>query len=176
MKINIFLNVETLEDLKKEYHTLAMQHHPDMGGDLQTMQYINAEFDRLFPNFKNKHKNKDGVTYTSNKDTAETPEAFKIIIDALLGLHMVDVTIEIIGSFVWLSGNTIAYKDQIKALKLGFLWHSGKKAWYKKPAGYRKSSKQKTSMVDIRNMYGSIAVQQSNTVHTDIVQRPTLAF
>ena len=28
-----FKNIETLEDLKKQYRELAMQNHPDRGGD-----------------------------------------------------------------------------------------------------------------------------------------------
>lgn len=41
--MKFFKNVRTLEELKKEYRTLAMKHHPDRGGDLETMQAINSE-------------------------------------------------------------------------------------------------------------------------------------
>lgn len=47
-----FENCATLDDLKKAYRSAAMKHHPDVGGDLKTMQAINAEYDRLFPLFK----------------------------------------------------------------------------------------------------------------------------
>lgn len=36
--------IHTLDDLKAAYRKLAMQHHPDMGGDTETMQCINAEY------------------------------------------------------------------------------------------------------------------------------------
>lgn len=33
-----FINVTTLDELKKQYRRLAMIHHPDVGGDVETMQ------------------------------------------------------------------------------------------------------------------------------------------
>ena len=39
---------KTLEELKRQYRTLAMKHHPDCGGNTADMQSINAEYDTLF--------------------------------------------------------------------------------------------------------------------------------
>ena len=38
-----FTECKTLDELKKEYRRLAMQHHPDVGGDTATMQAINED-------------------------------------------------------------------------------------------------------------------------------------
>lgn len=43
-----FQNIHSLADLKKEYRRLALQHHPDKGGDTAIMQQVNTEFERLF--------------------------------------------------------------------------------------------------------------------------------
>ena len=43
-----FHNIHSLADLKKEYRRLALQHHPDKGGDTAIMQQVNTEFERLF--------------------------------------------------------------------------------------------------------------------------------
>ena len=43
-----FGRVTSFADLKKQYRTLAVEHHPDKGGDTETMQEINAEFDKLY--------------------------------------------------------------------------------------------------------------------------------
>ena len=108
-----FKNVTNLEDLKKQYRKLAMEFHPDRGGSEEVMQKINSEYERLFSDLK----------------TAEDMEDdFRAIIDALLNF---DLTIEIIGTWIWVSGDTYAVKAQLK--ELGFKWASKKKAWYWHP-------------------------------------------
>ena len=49
-----FQNIHSLADLKKEYRRLALQHHPDKGGDTAIMQRVNTEFGRLFDIWKDK--------------------------------------------------------------------------------------------------------------------------
>ena len=49
-----FHNIHSLADLKKEYRRLALQHHPDKGGDTAIMQQVNTEFGRLFEAWKDK--------------------------------------------------------------------------------------------------------------------------
>ena len=39
-----FANCNTPEEVKSKYRLLAMENHPDMGGDTRTMQDINAEY------------------------------------------------------------------------------------------------------------------------------------
>jgi len=145
----------TLEELKALYRKLAMQYHPDKGGCTETMKQINAEHDRLFEKVKNYHRNAKGETYT--KETTETPEQFRNTVDALIRMNMVDVEIELCGSFLWVSGNTKPYKDDIKGL--GFKWSTNKSAWYMSPPDYRKVSKRQFTMNDIRDMFGSEQVR-----------------
>lgn len=146
-----FNKATTLEELKAIYKRLAMKHHPDRGGDVETMKEINALYDEYFEMLKTVHKNKDGKTYT--KETDETADFYKDIINALL--RMKGVEIEIIGCFIWLSGNTKEHKDAIKGL--GFKWHAKKKMWYLAPKGYRKrwNKKHDYSIDEIRGMYGT---------------------
>ncbi|MCL2694577.1 MAG: DnaJ domain-containing protein [Oscillospiraceae bacterium] len=146
----------TLEELKAAYRKLAMQHHPDRGGSDEAMKAVNAEYDSLFPKLKNVHKTKDGEFY--DKKTAETPEFFKDLINELM--KMDEIIIEIIGCFVWVTGNTRPYKDRLKALK--FQWHSKKTAWYLKPEDYRKRSRKDYDLEEIRSMYGTSGEFKSN--------------
>ena len=150
-KMTYIKNVETLEELKKAYKKLALKLHPDCGGSDEQMAQLNNEYDELFSRLKNTHKNKDGETYT--KETAETPEQFKAILHQLFSLKMDGVTIEIVGTFIWLTGNTKPYKNEIKALK--FRYSPKKYAWYKAPSDYKKRSRKNYDMNTIRGMYGS---------------------
>lgn len=66
-----FADVRTLEELKAAYRRLAMQHHPDVGGDTATMQAINAEFDALFPLLRMVHNQ------TAAEPSAETSASYR---------------------------------------------------------------------------------------------------
>jgi len=149
---------ETLEELKAQYRKLAMEHHPDKGGDTEEMKAINAEYDALFTLLKDVHKTKDGETYTARQPTAETSEYFKALIDELM--RMDDIVIEVIGCFVWVTGNTKPYREQLRALR--FQWHSKKIAWYLKPEDYRKKSRKDYDLEEIRHMYGTSGKVNSN--------------
>ena len=50
-----FTNIHTLDELKKEYRRLAFVNHPDRGGDVETMQAINAEYETLHEILKKQH-------------------------------------------------------------------------------------------------------------------------
>jgi len=155
---------QTLEELKVMYRKLAMQYHPDRGGDDETMKTINAEYDELFPKLKNVHKTKDGEAYTTRQDSGETVDQFKDLIDELM--KMDDIVIEVIGCFVWVTGNTKPYREQLKALR--FNWHSKKIAWYLKPEDYHRKSYRDYNLEEIRTMYGTRGQVKSNgTVKID---------
>lgn len=73
-----FNNIHSLTELKKQFRALAIANHPDKGGDTETMQEINAEFDALFAIWKNrpdtevteKERQEDGRTYRRRFYTA----------------------------------------------------------------------------------------------------------
>jgi curved DNA-binding protein CbpA len=159
-----FKNPQTLEELKKQYRELAMKHHPDKGGETAVMQEIKNEYDILFAKLKDVHQNKDGETYTAKQSNTETPEHFKKIIDELM--KMDNVTIEIIGCFIWVTGETKPCKDMLKSLK--FHWHTAKTAWYLKPEDYKRQSRKDYTFDEIRKMYGTTGeVRTKGTIKLD---------
>jgi len=148
----------TLEELKKKYRELAHSHHPDGGGSEETMKVINNEYSTLFPKLKDIHQNKDGETYTARTESSETADQFIDLITELM--RMDNIIIEVIGCFVWVSGETKPHKDKLKELK--FRWHSQKKCWYLKPEDYKRRSHKNYELDEIRTMYGTSGQVHSN--------------
>jgi len=150
-----FANVETLEELKKQYKKLVLKHHPDLGGNLRDMQDLNAEYDRLFNILKDKH-NAAAAQSGNVKATTECPEEFRAIIEQIIFLEGLEI--ELCGSWVWVGGETYTHKDELKAA--GFRWSRSKKMWYWHHAeeGARWSRGRK-SMDEIRETYGSEKLQ-----------------
>ena len=152
IKTRFFGTIETAEDLKKAYRKAAVKNHPDNGGDAATMAAINEEYTKLWDLVKDTHKTQEGKTYTrtGDKATKEAPQDFINLIDKLLKLH--GITIEIIGAFVWITGDTKSNKDALKALN--FRWHSKKSAWYLAPDWYHKTNKRQYTLDEVRGMFG----------------------
>ncbi|MCL2311905.1 MAG: J domain-containing protein [Firmicutes bacterium] len=157
MKMKYFNNPETLEDLKKQYRELAFKHHPDRGGTNEDMKAVNNEYDELFQTLKDIHRTKDGESYTAKNPTNETSEQFRNIIDEVM--KMDNIVIEIIGCFIWVTGNTKVYKAKLKELK--FNWHNKKIAWYLKPEDYNRRSHKDYELDEIREMYGTSGTVKS---------------
>lgn len=47
-----FVNVQSLDELKRQYRTLALDNHPDKGGSKEKMQEINNEYETLYEYWK----------------------------------------------------------------------------------------------------------------------------
>ena len=146
--MKFFAACTTLDELKKEYRRLAMIHHPDHGGDTATMQAINGEYSEAFARLKDQHN----AAADEAHQTTETPEEFISIISQLL--RFPGLIVELCGSWLWITGETYAIKDQLKAA--GCRWSSSKKAWYwHHPEDGHRWHKGTATMSDIRTKYGS---------------------
>ena len=152
-----FTNCTTLDELKKEYRKLAMIHHPDHGGNPEIMKAINSEYKRTFETLKNQHNS----TAEDFRKTTEAPEEFINIINTLIKFP--GIIVELCGSWLWISGDTLPIKDQLKAA--GCRWSSSKKMWYwHHPEEGARRTKGKSTMTDIRNKYGSQTFKGRNAV------------
>lgn len=143
-----FTNIQTLEELRKEYKRLVKENHPDNGGSEEAIKVINVEYEISF------HILEKTDTASSNKFNIREDEMLRAIINAIVNLN---IEIEICGSWIWVSGNTYSCKDELKSN--GFHWASKKKMWYWHDPQEQTRSNGKTSMNDIREKYGSQVVR-----------------
>ena len=72
-----FKNINSLEDLKKQFKKLAFKHHPDKGGDIEVMKAINNEFEILFHIWKNRDNIKTEETAESTRNEFYTQNGWK---------------------------------------------------------------------------------------------------
>lgn len=162
-----FADCKTAEELKKAYRAWAKKLHPDLGGNAEEFKVMQAEYERMWERLKNVHKTAEGKTYTAKAETTETPQEFINIINFLIRLEGVNV--EICGSWIWASGNTMTHKDTLKTL--GFKWAYKKRAWYYHTEPYRKKSHRELTLDEIRDMFGS----QSYTTKAEEEKKLTAA-
>ena len=131
-----FRGIDGINEAKKIYKTLAKKLHPDVGGSEEEFKLLNSIY-----NYVLEH----GI-YFSN-ETKFDLELEKIISQIL---HYEDIIIEVVGSWIWLDGDTKPIKDILK--DLGFKWASKKKKWY---YGEMKGRNLKPkSMDEIKAKYG----------------------
>ena len=162
-----FVNVNTLEELRKQYKELLKQYHPDNGGDVAVMQEVNTEYNKLFKILKNHHDNAQHDStnnseseYSKNMYDWENDKALRDVLNQIIKFNGIDI--EIVGQWVWVSGNTYACKKELK--EIGFKWASQKKMWYWHSEAFRKKSKKTLSMDAIRNYYGSTKVNTNSKI------------
>lgn len=135
-----FDGVKNIEELRKRYRELLKEYHPDNeNGSVEITQEINAEYDAIFT----------VLEQTDNSYTKKENEHFKAILNVITGF---DITIEIIGSWIWCF-NSFEYRKQLK--ELGFKWCNKKKAWIWHDEPYHRHHKEEIPLNHIRAKYGS---------------------
>ena len=136
-----FRGIEGINEAKKIYKQLAKKLHPDVGGTDELFKMLNSIYNNILEH---------GI-YFSN-ETKFDLELEKIISQIL---HYENIIIEVVGSWIWLSGETKSIKEKLK--ELNFKWASKKKMWY---YGEMKGRNPKEKSLDeIKSKYGCETVK-----------------
>ena len=144
-----FANITSLDELRNQYKKLLIKYHPDNNHNLDTtdvMQEINSEYDQLLNHFKDNHTN------------TQTETELKKTLNEVIKLHATNITIELVGTWIWISGKTYPIKD--KLCELHFKFSSKRKMWYwgTRSPGYHVQM----DMDSIRSKYGSVIYTTTN--------------
>ena len=122
-----FKDVNTLEELRRQYRDLLKKFHPDnANGSTEATQEINAEYDKLFKVLKNRHESKSADNKEGNAKTDFNNMKYDFSEDAKLRevlqqiITFEGINIEIVGCWIWVDGNTYDYKATLK--EIGFKW------------------------------------------------------
>ncbi|AXX89508.1 hypothetical protein CKA55_06285 [Arcobacter suis] len=136
-----FKGIEGVNELKRVYKKLCKKLHPDVGGTDELFKMLNE----IYNNFL-EHK-----IYFSNESKFDL-ELEKIISKIL---HFENIVIEVIGSWVWVSGDTKSIKETLKSLN--FKYGIKKKMWYYGEIKGRNPNQK--SIEEIKNKYGCETVK-----------------
>lgn len=162
-----FKDLSTMEIVKKQYRKLAMKYHPDRkNGSEEIFKEINNEYEEALNIAKNnelrKTKSKKEEDFIKNQ--YKNSSNFRGIIDKLI--QLVNINIEICGTWLYLTGDTYPIKDYLKN-EFGAFWSKSKKCWIISPQGknFHKSKGYKgKNMNSIRNVYGSEKIKSEGTL------------
>ncbi len=149
----------TPEIVEKAFRKLAMKYHPDRNpGGLEMMQMVNQAYQEL-KGWEGYVEGKAGEESSPNEEETATKSSYgDDVMDAINAVKAcTGIIIEVCGSWVWLSGNTFAWKDTIK--ESGFKWASKKKMWYFRPDDWIPKKHRPVDMEKIRARYGSTRVE-----------------
>lgn len=166
-----FNNVNTLEELRRQYKELLKRFHPDNPqGSTEACQDINAEYDRLFKLLKDKHENKSDKTtdgtaskqtsYNANMYDWENDRSLREVLQKIINFDGIEI--EIVGAWLWVSGNTYPHKDELKTV--GFIWSKQHKKWHWHNGEFKRYGHKKLSYSEIKYKYGSTKVQTDSRV------------
>lgn len=148
---NYFSQLSTVDEIKKVYRSLAFEHHPDRGGDHATMQTINRQYHDALKRCDNQKSTTDNgkeyaYRYDENLEQSTIEAIYKLI-----SLNMAHVTIALIGTWVWVTGDTKPHKDALKAI--GCRWHRERECWFY-TAKPHKGFYSKNGLLSLAKKYG----------------------
>jgi hypothetical protein len=178
-----FKQCSSPQQTKDLMRDLMMQFHPDRQPAAQ-FEHYNAITRDILEQYKAVLQGLDGYKAVNPKTGREWvykyyPELEEKIQDKIMELISLnlpnDVTVTIVGLWVWVEGNHKPVKETLKAAK--FIWHSGRKYWYWKPYK-RHYGRTDASLESIKRWYGAEVVkagQGSDQDKEDQGSTPALA-
>ena len=152
-----FSGLESIEELRKAFHRFCLSMHPDKGGKHEDFIDMKNEYDALI---KNASIKEGADAFAGNREkryTYESESALARMIERLLTIP--NITIEICGSWLWITGDTFSNHSRLS--DFGCKFSGSKQKWYwtanLKPGKFRA----RYSMAKIRAKFGSECINST---------------
>lgn len=155
---NFFAKCKSILEVKQTYKLLALQYHPEKGGDRVMYRKIQMDYKEIT---KNPLLNFDNHSPEEQADFIN----FQFIIGQVITW---DVSIELIGNWIWIGGQTYNYRNELK--KLGFKWSPNKHCWFLMPENKTNSQPRAKTMDYIRAKHGSDTVASKSSTDGNLVK------
>lgn len=144
-------SITDLDSLKKQYFKLSKIYHPDAGGTKEQFQALNAEHEKL------RAKILSGSSFTEDqkKNEVEIDDALRAAADCLINLEGLEINL--IGKWIWVSGETYPVRAILKAAGFIFIKKAGQPFWVYK--GAESTGRGKMEMEEIIKKYGKTKIE-----------------
>jgi hypothetical protein len=152
---NYFEGITTEENIRRAYRTWAKELHPDVGGNDELMKELGKQYLFALKAIDGKvSKGTDGKDHTYRYNE-ENESAILEKVQAIQNLRMCgNVTIALIGTWVWVTGNTKPYAEKLGKKGLGLSFSGEKAAWYFHLGGYKRKSRHAGNFSNMAMKYG----------------------
>ena len=157
-------DLKDVNTLRTAYKKLLIKYHPDNNAEDTTvqMQEINSEYDKLFQRLKDSYESSESYAEQTDRQKQaydfQKDQKIRAIIIALSRLEGIEI--ELCGTWIYVRGNTYAYRKELKALGLRF--NKNKGCWIIHFDDYYQYHKTPVSMSYIRDKYGSVIIRTEN--------------
>jgi hypothetical protein len=163
MTVQFFKGLSQVTEIKALYKKLAMQHHPDRGGDTRMMQELNAQYHKALESchgevYTGTDKVEHTYWYSSEKEELLVKKIDEIIRSGVLNNDQAECLL--IGTWIWIIGDTKPIKEQLKAMKMS--WHSKRLAWYWHTPQFKRKYNPNASLDDLALAYGAARIVGSD--------------
>lgn len=153
---------------KAQYRRACRKFHPDRNaGGTEMMKSVNLAYEVLkgytgWVGGEDPDKQKSAENGAGDDTTAYSEDYGQSMMNALNAIiNLEGITIEIMGDWIWVTGNTKPHKDKLGKKGAGFFWAKKKQAWYFRPPEFKSRSKGDLSLDEIRTKHGSKTVKRT---------------
>lgn len=117
------------------------------------MKIINLQYEKVLTGVFEKA----GKSITEIDNLIANDVILREKLNAVLSLEGIEI--ELCGTWLWITGETMAVKENIKLA--GFFWAKQKKAWYWRSPEERSYNRKSFTIDEIRQKHGSAAIKSS---------------